>query len=63
MWSCIRGRMTGCAAELGLDRVRWRCMHVCNDVRAGSVAALEKRGSDRTPPKLSITGTMVFSVY
>ena len=32
-------------------------------MRTAHVAALEKRASDRTPPKLPITVTMVFSVY
>ena len=57
------GRRAGCAADLGFDRVRLRCTHVRNDVRVASAAALEKRGSDRTPPKLSIIGTVVFSVH
>ena len=57
------GRRVGCAADLGFDRVRWRCTHARNDVRAASSAALEKRTSDRTPPKLLITVTLVLGVY
>ena len=53
----------GCAADLRFDRVRWRRTHARNDVRAASAAALEKRTSDRTLPKLLITGTMVLGVH
>ena len=57
------GRGAGCAADLGSDRVRWRCTHARDDVRALHTEALEKRASDRTPYKLSIADTMVLSVY
>ena len=57
------GRGAGCAADLGFDRVQWRCMHARNDVCASHTEALEKHAFDRTPYMLSIAGTMVLGVY